>query len=322
MRIRVPKHPGRPFLAKLDALSFEKPKTAKRLASRALPRIEVRLLPDLLGIYGTACRRTIDLPKAQAAFKAGISMAQRLKDTVLEARLVKRFAYVPGENGEFHLALQLSAEAASLFDLCDDRASVGECLVDQGLWRFHLGRFDQSIQSLQRALTTPMTETRHRFTAIVGQAFNLQKLGRPHEALEFLQSSKPLAAQLGASFQGSFLSVSARLAEDFGEHTLALREYRAAAEHYFEAELFLEVALAEACRIKILTKRGAHGEACALAKNMGALIEHFDSKPAIGMVTELMRQAIAGDVTAVGDFVRELDKMVRAESPHLRKATF
>ena len=307
-RIRVPKNPGKPFLQSLDELTFSKPRQVVRMAEKAVDRIDPYLIPRLLGVYGSALRRLVRLPEAQGALTAAIRQAQELGDLKLKASLVQRLAYVPGERGDHHDALILSIRAANLFDLCEDVCGYGRCLVDQGLWRFHLGLFEESMASNRRALDIlPVSERRHRYSALVGQAYNLQRLGDPDRALRYIRSSSEIASGLGTALLASFLVVNGRILEDLQRPLEACRAYAEAAETFFEAEILLDCALAGAHQVRLLGELGLHDEACDIAKNMARLIGKIDSPPAVGLLTELIRQAVAGRVHSASAICTKLE---------------
>jgi tetratricopeptide (TPR) repeat protein len=300
----------------LDELSFEKPRLAARLAKKSLPRVKALLLPELLAVYGTANRRSYELGKARVAFEAGIEMAQRMENIQLEAQLKQRFAYVPGEHGNFKVALKMTIDAGSLFEICDFRIGVGRCLVDQGLWRFHLGQYHISISANQRALAIlPASERRNRDSAIIGQAYSFQKLGdlqagsaQVTEAIE--------KEDLGAPTRGSLFAILGSIAEEQGDLNRALESFGRSCDCFTGCELFLAAALAGSHEVRVRLVLGHNHLACVAAKGLGKLIEGIGSKPAVALLMDLIRQALTGEIRIAEEVCQGLQaEVARARHP-------
>ena len=317
-RIQFPMKPGELFVEELASRCFEKPTEVIRLAEKAIGLIEPRLLPNLLGPYGSALRRTHRLKEARGALQAGIRMACFLRDLRLEACLVQKLAYVPADEGNHQTALKLSVDAANLFELTSDKTGVGQCLVDQGIWRFYLGDYKKALYSNKRALEIlPFSEKRNRFAAITNQVFVYQKLGEISAAVAHLESAVRLSAGLSNSMLASLYLIWGRLDEDQGMMNSAASRYMKACEAFATSELYLDAALAGAYEVRILL-----GEeptiAIEKAKLLSKLIEGLHSQPAVAVLTELIRQATSGQIQSIEKICRALEKVrARKSRPHL-----
>ncbi len=124
------------YLERLDALRYERPKDAAKVAAGVVT-ILLPLVPadreqiigfacKAIGIYASGHRQSLGFETAAAAIVVGLRLAGRHGLELARAELLQRGAYVLSDHGEFNRALLLLKEAHVTYS--DYKSPVGSVL--------------------------------------------------------------------------------------------------------------------------------------------------------------------------------------------------
>ncbi len=170
-------------LEDLDELRYRHP---ERALCRLLP-VADRLPPELavrwLAVTGSTYRLRAgqrkeieaDLRRAHAFLQSALWAARRARDVAGEADALQRLGYVLSDRGGHRQALELAERAGGIYDRIGDKAGRGRALVDQGVFLYHLGAFQDSAAATLEALgPLPHRAQRSRFAAfqLLGSCYN------------------------------------------------------------------------------------------------------------------------------------------------------
>lgn len=280
----------------LERMRSEQPRRTITLVKVAIPHVHRLFVPYLLGVYGSALRALNHYEQALESFAAGREMARKLGDLSVLGNLRRRELHVWFEQGDLNKALRLAVEAGNLFELDGNYGGKGRSLVDQAGMFHHLGHFTFSIRAGKAALRLlPAGEIDHRFAAMLGNAFNLEQMGRTTEAKNWAEMAHEASQGVGQSMMASLLWLRGRLAKHDGDHHLAARCHSEAFSYFFDREMYLDAAGAaiELCEAHLLSRRPDLAE--ETARSSMVLIGRLRrNRTAAATIAELSRLAASG----------------------------
>jgi tetratricopeptide (TPR) repeat protein len=310
---------GKTFLDTLDHRRYSEPREVAKLSAWAVDHAELALLPGLLGVAGSALRLLIQLDEAEHAIHAGIEIAEQQGDRVSVGNLLRRLSYVVADRGDRGEAFRLAERAALLFLRLGDSCGLGKATVEQGIWLYYLGRFEESIEAHKSALAL-LPESCASYLCTVHQylGLNCRELGRPQEALRYVADADRIAVAAGIEewARSKLVWLRARICSDLGELDEAALLFSAVAErfrtlHRGEAAL----ATCELVRIHLLRKRP--GEAYLAATSMRALVEPLRHNKIISAaISDLLRCGRSGLTLAL---VQRVQLRIEDERKHHQK---
>ena len=179
---------GQTYLDTLDQRRYQEPDEVLRQALWAVDHVELTLLPQLLGVAGSAWRILFQLNKAAHVIQAGIRMADQQGSRQLVARLLQRLAYVEADLGDHEEAMRITEKAAMLFLRRGEHVALAKATVDIGKWFHNLGRFEESSETHKAALAMlPEHAYLNRCAAHQYIGLNSRELGDLSTALEQLE---------------------------------------------------------------------------------------------------------------------------------------
>ncbi len=299
------------YLAYLDRLRYERPKTAAWIAEAVATEIVELVVADqrerlelqclALGVYASAKRLLGEFTPAARAIGLGLELARRHELEASRAALLLRGAYVLQDHCEYDLALELLQKAQIIYSDLALEHDVSKVLVDRGNMFVQKGSYRRAQLVFERALDTlPLTDEgmcRWRLAAYHGIAVASRHLGQLNKAEAYLQDAVASAGQQGGAVLGKLFWLQGMLAVD-------RREYAEAEPHLLEAlRLFttcddpLDVVLVSLDLMRSLLAQGKRPAAISLAKQMASLIKQFKgNKLAEGALLQLVEGGLSGEV--------------------------
>ena len=250
---------GSAYLETLDGERYENAEEAAAQALWAVERIELSLLPRLLGVAGSTYRMQYLLGQAYHTLHAGLTLARKGRDALAEANLVQRLAYVVADDGLHGRALRLAEQAAWLYLRHGDRPGMGTALVDQGMYLYYLDRPTEAIRMQEIALEMlDPTNVRNRCTALHGLALYYRRLGDLSAAQAEAARAEGLAQDLPPWLRVRLTWLQAEIYEEQGHLDQAEVALQEVAETFRSLDLG-ETALAtcDLVRIQLLQDRPA-----------------------------------------------------------------
>ncbi len=176
-------HIDETYLHNLDMLRYDQPEQVLTVGEEVIDHIDHQLIPNFLGVMGSAWRILYHTTSAEHAIVAGMKCAQQLENERVFARLLRRLVYIEVDKLNHHEALRLSKEATLIFARNTDLPGMGQALVDQGMCYYYLKQTHQAIASQQAALQyLAEDDSRHRFAANQGLGLYYLELNDPDTA--------------------------------------------------------------------------------------------------------------------------------------------
>lgn len=276
----------------LDRLRMDDPRQVVRLADAALERVDRRLIPWILGAYGSALRRMTFLREAFEVEGRAVQLAEHLDDQVAKANLQQRLAHVLSDFGDNEKAIEYSKKARWFYYENGETIGEGRTLVDQGKWHFNLQQYSKTIECHRRALKLlPARETNNRFAAYLGHAYCYEQFGELGLSEKWSGLAEDLIEDVSPTMATSFLWYRGKLAMRRGFHDVGVERFRAAYDFYIEREYYLYAAACsvELCEALILCQRQV--EADEIAREL------------IGMVAFVENECVQGAVAELSDYI-------------------
>jgi len=293
---------GETYLDTLDQQRYEEPREVIKLTLWTVDHVELALLPQLLGVAGSAWRLLICLDEAEHAIHAGIEIAQGRDDQRAVGELLQRLSYVVADRGEHAEALRITEKAAMMYLQRGDRVGLGKALVDQGIWLSRLDRPGEAIATLKSAVEwLPDRERRNRCTALQVIALNYRQLGELENALSYVTDAEKAASGLEQWAKGKMTWLKSKIHADLGQLDQA-------AAHLWEVvEIFRqlhtgEAALATCDLVRVQLRQGLDVAAYQTATSMRALLEPLRHNKIISAaIGDLLRCGETGLTLALVD---------------------
>ena len=284
-------------LTRIDRTRYDSPGKAIRQAENAIETIAVDLIPQLLGVLGSSYRMKISyLDDAEHAIRAGLDLAKN--DLGIRGDLLQRLGYVLGERGQFHSALRIARSALSVHADHGNLARVGQCLVDTGVFRFHLEDYEGAIQAQESALVwVAEGDLVHRCAALQGLGLYYQRLNQTHKAHRYCGQASELAETLGQTAQIRLQWLQASIENDLKNFTSAEGHYRRVLEHFRLQHSPPDIALVSLDLVRMLLEVGRKGEAKRLARSMLPLCGKTKNLDIRRVIMELNRHGGNGITT-------------------------
>ncbi len=309
------------YLERLDALRYERPKDAAKVAAGVvtilLPRVPadreqlIGFACKAIGIYASGHRQSLGFETAAAAILVGLRLAGRHGLELARAELLQRGAFVLADHGEFNRALALLKEAHTEYSDQNYLTGLGKALVDRGVVHSNKRDYAKSVQLFQRALeylpARDLSLQRWWLSAYNGLAIAYRELGRLDLAEERILNA---IESYGDAEDG----ISARLHWQLGailyrrdqeEHGEELLER--ARTVFLECENSVQSALVSLDLASMLLEQAKLDELSHLVKSMAPLLNQFRHNPiAEAALAEFFRAGLAGRISqALLDRVRE-----------------
>lgn len=229
---------------------------------------------DLRGKVWTVvanCRRiAADWQGTIEAFTAARRhLKQGTGDPGLEGQLLSIHASYCTDTGDFEKALTLVRRAVEIFRELGDAQPVAHNLIKEANTLLAAYEPAEAIEKAKAALAEmPGHEMRLQTLARFIVIESLVLLGRPHEALGWFLSTKPLLEQvddLGTRLRAVYFE--ARLLDGLGRVRMSEKLFRKAIKAYFDHELYKEAFITLLTLFECFCRRGALGKAAALCES-------------------------------------------------------
>lgn len=278
----------------LDAQIFEDPAEVVRVGSWAVEKLELRQVPRVLGVVGSAWRLMNRLRDAEHAIHAGIRIAERL-DGTLPGNLLVRLASVLADRGEAPHALALAERASLIHVQNGERDGYGRALVAQGVFLAYLDRPEKAIEVIGRARSELAAEsTRHRFGALQVSAAAHHRLGNHREALSRIAEARALQPENDDWAEGKILWLEAKIQAALGDIDAATDHLEVVCE-IFRALHPGECCLATCDLLRLYLSQGETQAAYERAITMRSLVEPLSENPIIAAaLADVLRSGKAG----------------------------
>lgn len=276
----------------LDRLRMDDPRKVVHLADAALERVDRRLVPWILGAYGSALRRMTLLREAFEIEGRAVQLAEYLGDPLAKANLLQRLAHVLSDFGDNEKAIEYSQNARWLYYENRDTIGEGRAYVDQGKWHYNLQQYPKTIDCHREALRLlPARETNNRFAAYLGHAYCYEQYGELEQSEKWSGLAEKLIENVSPTMVRSFLWYRGKLAMRRGFHDVGAERFRAAYDFYVEKEYYLYAAACsvELCEALMLCQRPA--EANEVAREL------------IGLVTFVENECVKGAMATLRDYM-------------------
>lgn len=175
---------------RLIRLAQSEPIAALQQGERTLRLADQSLGPRILGVLGTALRRTDDLEGAFAALEVAEHHANQGQDRWAIADIWQRRCYVLLAAGEPEQAHELAQAATGKYLALGHLGDAGRATVDQGICFAASDRQVEAIEAFRGALKVlPPGEHNNRFSAMNNIARAFCELGRLELALRWVKKA-------------------------------------------------------------------------------------------------------------------------------------
>jgi tetratricopeptide (TPR) repeat protein len=232
------------------------------------------LKDDLRGevwtVIANCCRIAADWTgSAEALATARRYLKQGTGDPGLEGQLLSIHASYCTDTGDFEKALTFVRRAAEIFRELKDAKGVAHNLVKEANTLLAAYEPAEAIEKAKSALQDMprhdlRLQTFARFIVVEG----LVLLGRPHDALVWFLSTKPLVKEIGdLGTKLRAVYCQARLLDGLGYLRESEKLFRNAIKAYFDHELYKEAFITLLTLFECFCRRGALGKAAALCES-------------------------------------------------------
>ena len=231
---------GSRWLETLDELRYQDPEHVVATAEWHLDHVELELLPQFLGVTGSAWRLMLCLDEAEHAIQAGIKIAKDRQEHAVLGNLLQRLSYVAADQGDREEALRLAEKAALIFLRIGRWEDVAKATVEQGIWLFYLDRFSESFEAHSAALKQlPKECPMYRSAAFQYLGLNSRSLGWHKEAIRYLNQAESEAEHGGiCDWSKNKLNwLRAQILVDLGELDVAIELLSAIVEAFRNSHL-------------------------------------------------------------------------------------
>lgn len=286
---------GQAFIQSLERKRDHDPAGVLSLAESAVSMVELRLLPQLLGVAGSSLRLLWRLEEARRVIHSGLKLASALGDDRSLGSLLQRIGYVIADTGDFEEALRMADMAAARYMRAGEHQALGPALIDQGIWLYNLGRLKESMRIHRAALQLlDPEERRNRIAGFQYLSLSCLQLGDLEDAYAFLRRAREETGE-AADWAGSKLDwLEGNILCELGELEKAEALLAGAMEHFKEVHLG-EAALLTCDLIKVRLLQGQYLPAYETAREMLTLLEPLkDNEIISAAIADLLRNGQAG----------------------------
>ncbi len=306
------RHPAfaRAYLEHLDALRYEDPQEAAKLAETAAadliphlraPRAEqLTLLCLAIGVFASAHRYIGKVPVATRAVRVALELARRYGLDLATADLLERGAYVLGSHGQYKRALVLLREAQEIYSDRGLPACCGRILVGRGIMLGQSGRHDFAAAVFKQALAAlPEQEAlaRWRSAAYHGIAISYRQLGELQSAVDWLEQAIASSGSMGVINRAKLVWLQGSIHFDSRSYRQAQQAFCRTRQMLGDKDPF-ESALVCLDEARALLAQGDVADVQQLAKEMATMLAPFkDNKVAEAALLRFIRQSLEGRVT-------------------------
>ena len=309
-------------LSALAAEFRDQPRQVRQRAMAWVRRIHPDQLAQLLAIYGSACRVSVQLEVAQIVLAEALEMAEESKDLTSQAEILMRCSYVLAARLNYKGAAELVEKSVLLYTRARNSLGIGKALLDLANWNVAMENQQEGLE-LYRAALEHLPESSANLEARANRYSCFCNIGRLHmsegnlgKARDYIRQAQEVSEGLDASLQGKAMWLEAQIyrREDRLDH--AERLYREAIG-VFQDRSPLDVAVlsVELTRVQFLQHKIQ--QAYATAKTMTTLLFPLESNPiAAAAITEMIRCALEGR----GLTLQLIDEVSRKLNPDQKEA--
>lgn len=299
-RPSVIENPLRVDLQALDDLRLEDPRQAMKQILGEISHVAEEDVPKLLGVYGSCCRISGQVPVAHLVLARALEIAVAQDSLVVLGDLQQRSCYVLAGRSDHEGALALSEKAMLTHVMAGNLIGIGKNLVSQGHFLFSLERLTEATRAWSRALDylpedSPQSDVRsNRFSCYLNIGVVCLKLGKLEEAKKSCVRARGVGGGIKNEVLGKAIWLEASIFKKEGELKRACMLLHEALEHYREVNP-ISAALIAVDLVRLQLKIGRTVTAYETAKAMATLVKPLESNEvASAAITELVRCAIAG----------------------------
>ncbi len=281
------------------AEGFQEPERAVQLAELALavakrvdpddhgPRLVCDLQARCWAVLANARRIISDLPASERAFRIAESLLREgTGDPLEEARILAMKAVLRSDQRRFDETLSLLDRTLEIYRRTGQRRSLGQALIRKGTALGEAGEPGEAIRFLREGaeLIDPVEDRRWTLVAKHNLILYLSDLGEVEEALQLLNETRPLYAEMGETMSLLRLRwLEGRLAQARGDLEEAEAAYQEVQDAFIARSLGLDAALAT---LDLATVYLASGRTAELKRVAAEMIPIFES-------LEVHREAVA-----------------------------
>ena len=279
----------RSWLEWLDGLRYDDPGKVLGLIEDAIDFVPEKDLPLALGVWASTCRHVSRYEDGFLACQEGLRLARRGRDRLAEVDLLQRASYlVTSMTADYRAALGLSERATVLCARLGDMNTLGQIMVDQGLFLVYLERYEEAESAFLSGLEyLPEEDCRNRVSALHGIGFLHKLKNAPRKAITYARKASELASNRFEHGKIQWLIASASVdLEAFGDAILA---FERAFDDLLETSV-VDAGLVVCDHVKVLVQVGKLEEARARAQAARTLMEPLARYPvASAAIRDLIR---------------------------------
>ncbi len=299
------------YLEHLDALRYDDARTARQnaeaVAVKLVPRLpgkrseRIALQLKAIGVYASCHRQKGDFATAARAFRLALTISRAHGLEPCTAELLQRAGYVLSDNGRYSAAMKLLDEALVICFSLDLQRNLGTLMVDRGSALYNLGKFQETVNVITKALRLLQGDSRRtKRNRVVAN----QTLTRAYKALGDLERAESALKQAVAESDQTGTMYRASLLWDHGVIALARSSYALAEDSLREATALFgrlndrHKALVTLDLTEALIAQGKNLEAIAEALSMAEYLRAFrGNKVAEAAISDLIQTAVRGNLT-------------------------
>ena len=172
---------------------------------------------------------------------------------------------------------------------------IGQCLVDTGVFRFHLEDYEGAIQAQKSALQWIAEEDLvHRCAALQGLGLYHHRLQQPELARDYAEQAGELSNTLGESAQVRLTWLKASIVNDLKDFRTAEELYRTVLQYFQARQAPNELALVTLDLILMTLRLNRRGEARKLAASFFPLVMRSPDRTIQRVISDLVRHGNQG----------------------------
>ena len=309
----------------MDSEFRDHPRQVRQRAMAWIHRIERSQIPRLLGIYGSACRVSVQLEVAQIVMVKALEMAEAADDFSTQGEILQRCAYVLAARSEYNRAMELTEKAIFLHARAQQPTHVGKTLTDLAIWHEQLDNLEEARDYYLAALDYLPVESKrqdiraNRYSCLGNLGWISMALNNLEAAHNYVRQAKKLSEEMDVSLKVKAVWLEARIIRREGRYERAESLYKEAID-VFRGRSPLDVAVlsVELAQVQLLQQKVV--EAYSTAKAMTHLLFPLERNPiAAAAITELIRCALEGRGLTVKLLDRVAQDLSKENSQSMRR---